>query len=193
MPLQCKFYTPNGGLVNKINYTVKWKFPTEKSLIKNSSTLIADSNGNYNIDPNAICQFIISDDYDYAAINNQIMCIVEFNGDTYYENTNFYFGKIGENGTNGTDVIAKIVPIVEETNSVINNEPLTLIIENGVAKWNTGAAVATPILRLELYRRNLKIDESEYRSVRWSMAGSIKARHMSVFTSVTNANAGVVD
>jgi hypothetical protein len=47
---------------------------------------------------------------------------------TYTKSTNFYFGKVGENGTNGTDIVAKIVPLAESTNTALLKEPLTLCI-----------------------------------------------------------------
>jgi hypothetical protein len=75
------------------------------------------------------CPINIVEDYNYDAVNNQILCIVDFEGMTYTETTTFYFGKIGENGTNGTDVVAKIVPLVESTNTALLKEPLTLCID----------------------------------------------------------------
>ena len=191
LPLSCKFYSPGGGLINKLSYTVKWQIPTENTLIVVDKSKLLEGG----IDPNGICNFTISDDYNYASVNNQITCIVEFNGDVYTETTDFFFGKIGENGTNGTDVVAKIVPIEEKTNSLLNDELLAIVVADGVAKWNTGAAINTPILELQLYRRNEYIDPSNYRMATWTIAGGTRPLHMSAYASSTGAHGeiGTVD
>lgn len=163
LPLHCKFYSPSGNLINSLNYTVKWKVPLENTLIIVDRTKV-DEEG---INPYAVCNFTISDDYNYSSLNNQILCIVEFNGDVYTETTDFYFGKIGENGTNGTDVVAKIVPIGEKTNSVLNNELLALnVYPDGTSRWNTGAAIDTAVLELQLFRRNTYLEPEEYKLVK---------------------------
>ena len=66
--------------------------------------------------------FSIKESYDYECQNNQIQCIIDYAGQQFVQSTNFYFGKIGDNGTNGTDIVAR----VNVNGGLINkNQPLT--------------------------------------------------------------------
>ena len=83
--------------------------------------------------------FDIAKIYDPNAYSNQITCHVSFGGKDYYKDTNFYFGKQGSNGTNGTDVIAKIEYIGNSANddlSILNKEPLTLYLQTKTISQN---------------------------------------------------------
>lgn len=190
--LSCKFYDPNGGIINPLKYNVSWQIPLENTLIYTDTNIleynpITEQN---DILKTSTCSFNIQNEYNYNATQNQIICFVEFNdGDglvTYRQPTNFFFGKIGDDGTNGTDVVAKIDVINnkysnnndEYNNNVLINELLTLKIEeqkntdgssvyNNI--WNNGLTTNAPILQLQLYRRNSIIDASEYRKVNWSV------------------------
>ena len=59
---------------------------------------------------------------------------------SYRQPTNFFFGKVGDDGTNGTDVVAKIDVVYnnhQDLNGVYNNntlldEPLTLKINQTI-------------------------------------------------------------
>jgi hypothetical protein len=73
--------------------------------------------------------FTINELYDPDAYANQITCHVHFNGKDYNKDTNFYFGKQGNNGTNGTDTIAKIEYNNEDTTNILHYQPLTLYIQ----------------------------------------------------------------
>jgi hypothetical protein len=68
--------------------------------------------------------FKIAESYNEDSLNNQINCRVLINNEIIQTTTDFYFGKVGSNGTNGTDMVAKIVPRSEA--KILDREPLTL-------------------------------------------------------------------
>jgi hypothetical protein len=68
--------------------------------------------------------FKIAESYNEDSLNNQINCRVLINNEIIQTTTDFYFGKVGGNGTNGTDMVAKIVPRSEA--KILDREPLTL-------------------------------------------------------------------
>lgn len=127
--LKCELYTPNGGIISENNYKVRWQWPLVNTMLVIDPNLAEENKSTGDLDTynRRICPVNISENYLFDSVNNQITCLVEYENATYKETTNFYFGKIGENGTNGTDVVAKISPIVETTNTVLQDELLTLI------------------------------------------------------------------
>lgn len=193
LPLSCKFYSPGGGLISEDKYKVRWQWPDTNTLLLIDSEIATENPDTKQKDLyiQSTCPINIVEDYNYDAVNNQILCIVDFEGMTYTETTNFYFGKIGENGTNGTDVVAKIVPLVESTNTALLKEPLTLCIDqtdiqNPTYQWNIGAGLTDPVLQLLLYKRNELIPATEYKLVKWSIAGTNASNRskMSVQSSI---------
>lgn len=179
LPLSCKFYSPGGGIISEDKYTVKWQWPINNTLLLIDDEIAIEnpSTNEKDLYIQSTCPINIVEDYSYNTLNNQILCIVDFENMTYTKSTNFYFGKVGENGTNGTDIVAKIVPLAESTNTALLKEPLTLCINEADPAdvryaWNTGAGLTDPILKLMLYKRNDLIDSSEYQLVKWSIAGN---------------------
>jgi hypothetical protein len=73
--------------------------------------------------------FSISDLYDPSAYANQITCHIYFGDTDYYKDTNFYFGKQGNNGTNGTDTVAKIDYAGSDDTNILHYQPLTLYVQ----------------------------------------------------------------
>ena len=202
--LQCEFYKPGGGIIANNKYKVSWQWPLDNTMLVIDPELASENpvTGVKDTYKKDTCPINILDNYVFNSVNNQITCLVEYDDVIYKETTNFYFGKIGENGTNGTDVVAKISPIVETTNTVLQNELLTLIhydyasnagvddeyvdpIED-VCKWNYGEDLDTDVLKLELYRRNELIPIEQYKNVRWSINSNTSKVHsrMSVKNSV---------
>lgn len=171
--LICHLFDPQGSEVNSNHYTVRWQYPLTNSLLIPPTEGLKENPGSGLLQWYAeqTAPVVIADVYDYNALDNQIKCIVVYDTITYVKDTEFYFGKIGDNGTNGTDVVAKIEPWVE--GSILDDQPLTLIIEDRVAKWNSGLVFneATTPLELRLYRRGQYIDSGEYKNVKWTMAG----------------------
>lgn len=115
-PLQVRFLTANGIEINPENYEVDWVFPEDESTL-----LIPRKSTKYG------CSFEIKKNYDPDCYNNQITCHIRFAGKHFYKDSKFYFGKEGDNGSNGTDIIVKIEYAKEDDyNNILNKEPLTL-------------------------------------------------------------------
>ena len=135
LPLQVKLFTPSGIEVSGSNYQVEWIFPIENTLISKKEDSYFMTNPATNLlqlIKGHEVNFNIAKIYDPNAYANQITCHVSFGGKDYYKDTNFYFGKQGNNGTNGTDVIAKIEYVGNSVNddlSILNKEPLTLYLQ----------------------------------------------------------------
>ena len=110
------------------------------------------------------------------------------------KDTNLLFTKVGENGTNGTDTVARILPVVN--NSILDQQPLTLYrynINNDIAanlflncdKSSTSGSInlATTNLKAHLYLKNGEIPATTTNSsgttvtnytVTWNAAGATK-------------------
>ena len=179
--LECHFYDPAGLEVNNQTYAVKWLVPLEDTMIvtpKEGMTLNPATN-KIEWCQSQICPIDIAADYDYQALNNQIKAIVTYQGEEYTQETTFLFTKIGENGTNGTDIVAKVYPI--EQDSLPDNELLALELVGGVAdRWNTGQQPNAKVLGFNLYQRNEQLSILDS-SISWTISGgaSTKSKYAS--------------
>lgn len=192
-PLQAKLFTPKGTEVSGTNYVAEWIIPIENTML--STTVELQRNSNTNLIQNytgSELAFSIAKIYDYNAYNNQITCHINFNGKDYYKDTNFYIGKIGNNGTNGTDVVAKIVYTGSDIANLLHYQPLTLYVqdiknEDGTIKhqgmWNVGAsglkdevAIVSEQdgLNLNVYQKGSLLGSSNFNMgyPRWNVAGN---------------------
>lgn len=195
-PLACHFYDPAGLEVSNETYTVSWRFPLENTLIVTPKNLTMNqANSKIELLPQQTCLFSIQDSYDYFALNNQLTCIVNYQGVEYTKDTDFFFAKIGDNGTNGTDVVAKISPKTAPKDTLFSIRTMTQLNADGsykteevdgrqvdVSYWefNNGNAKNVAPLKFELFNRNnlLDVDES---SVSWKMSGNAnKTNYMSI-------------
>ena len=129
LQLSCKLYDPAGGYIDRLSYTeIAWIVPIENTLIQVDNNLLQDnSNGLKNRIIGDICNFSIAEEYNYSFTNNQIICEIKYNEVTYRQSTDFFFGKVGDDGTNGTDVVVKISPIT--LSDILTEELLTLEID----------------------------------------------------------------
>ena len=166
--LICHFYDPAGLEVNNKTYTVKWVVPLENTLIVTPSEGMRVNPANSKIEWCDLEEFplAIKGDYDYSALNNQVRAIVTYDGVEYHHDSDLLFTKIGENGTNGTDIVAKISP----TATNLDNDLLALIIESGSVKgFNSGQKVTDKVLQFNLYQRNAKLELDS--TIYWKMSG----------------------
>lgn len=165
-PLECHFYDPAGLEVNPETYSVKWKVPTTSTLIVTPAEGMNTNPANDKLEwyTQATYPTAIADSYDYQALNNQVTCIVTYDGQDYMQDTNFLFVKVGDNGTNGTDMVGKVSAITEPKEG-----RLALVVrDNDVPRWNTGESAANAGLKFELYQRNELINlENTY----WTISG----------------------
>lgn len=159
-PLQAKLFTPKGVEVSGTNYQVEWILPidqtmisTTETLVRNPATNLIQSYKGYELN------FDIAKLYDPNAYSNQITCHISFGGQDYYKDTNFYFGKQGSNGTNGTDTIAKIEYNGEDDPlRTLHYQPLTLYVQKAVEEkeQNGETAVVTGKGMLNIGSKELK-------------------------------------
>ena len=187
-PLICHFFDPAGLEVNKETYDVKWVVPLANSMIVVPTKNMTMNNANNKIEwyTEEIFPLEIAKDYDYQALNNQLTAIVTYKDQEYKQDTNLLFTKIGENGTNGTDIVAKISPKLKTK----NNELLSIVVGKGNPCYNDIAA--TPLvsettfpLEFDLYQRNIKLALEE--KVKWSLAGAAKeSKFLSNPNSITS-------
>lgn len=190
LPLQVKVFSPSGAEIKNSNYLVEWIFPIENSMI--SATLPLEKNGNDFVYRGSICDFDIIKLYNPNYWNNQITCRVTYNNQSLHKDTNFLFTKIGENGTNGTDVTAKIYYTGEDGLNTLHYNPLTIYIQN--ANNKTKAMLNVPdgngkrrilsenlqligdkgILNVTLYQKGTEISSSNYAATypRWNLLGN---------------------
>ena len=172
-PLICHFFDPAGLEVNKETYDVKWVVPLENSMIVVPTKSMTMNNANNKIEwyVEEIFPLEIANDYDYQALNNQVTAIVSYKDQEYKQDTTLLFTKIGENGTNGTDIVAKISSRLK----TVNNELLAIVTGKGDAYYNDIAS--TPLtsqtnlpLQFDLYQRNTKLALDK--KPKWSIAGA---------------------
>lgn len=183
-PLTCHFFDPAGLEVNNQTYEIKWLVPLTDTLIVAPSEGMTLNPATEKIEwcvsqnyPTAI-----KGNYDYQALNNQIKAIVTYQGQEYTQFTNFLFTKVGENGTNGTDIVAKISPLRKE--ELPENELLALELLDGVPTgWNNGQSPNDKVFNFELFQRNEKLN-IDSTSISWSIAGGASTK--SKYATSTN-------
>lgn len=184
-PIIPHLLNPAGVEVANKNYRVQWTLPIEDTLIVPNATLqLNPSDGNkISLDTNLQCSFGIAQSYNEDNLNNQILCKVILNDEVIQAATDFYFGKVGSNGTNGTDVVAKIVSNVDKQiltsqpiilyrynngNNVISNTSISVANVNYLASSNSNH---TKVFKAKLYQKNKEIPEDKY-TIRWNIAGN---------------------
>lgn len=196
-PLQAKLFTPSGIEVEGTNYQVEWIFPIESTMIHTTETLrlnpVTDLVQSY---IGSEINFYIDDLYDPDAYANQITCHIHFGDVDYYKDTNFYFGKQGNNGTNGTDIVAKIIYGKDDPTNILHYQPLTLYVqkrdnsEDTFGFLNIGKRSSQPtinfvspnsedsILKLQVYQKGNLISGDNYKPTypRWNIAGNANER-----------------
>jgi hypothetical protein len=184
LPLQCRFFDKNGLEVNTSTYDVRWRVPLSDTMIvaptegmkTNPATLLDEW---YVATPYPLD---IAESYDYQATHNQVTCIVTYQGEEYSQDTSLSFSKIGDNGTNGTDVVAKISPTSSPQGGLLALEIVEGETEEGTiyakeVTTNKGSLESNP-LTFNLYRRSEALNPT---SVIWSVAPtSSKARNLTV-------------
>lgn len=187
LPIRAKLVGPNGLEIMGTNIRVDWIFPIEDTMIIPPENLLTinPETGLLNLLKNSNnCTFSIADIYNPNAINNQITCRIKFKNNNYYKDTNLFFRKIGENGTNGTDIAVRISPI--SSAAILDEQPLTLytftdnkvkkgLLNNNIysaisaAKSNVTLTGANGYLQTQVYQKGQEING--YDSA-WNIAGN---------------------
>lgn len=124
MPVSFTLYDKNG---QKINFNaiglnnVQWVVPNNNTMITVSSVhggAVEENNSTKTYSGYAELNFDINNKYDVKKDNNEIQLVVKYKDKVLSAKTNFLFTKEGEDGTNGTDFICKILPNTKD-NSIL--------------------------------------------------------------------------
>ena len=140
-PLDFALYTSQGEEINKELYKdceIQWILPSENTLI------------NANVTTDKELQYTIENQYSTEKNNNEVKLKVVFKGQTFWDKVNLNLIKEGENGTNGTQYVCKILP---NTSKNI----IAPIIDNGVLNYT--AAAAGKWFKVQLWKSGNKIFE----------------------------------
>ena len=113
----------SAAAANLTPFKIKWWWPAENTLINTEFRGILDTyNGlpyyylNVVNDTQLKFPYSIENKFDYLKTVNTIYLEITYNGVTTTASSNLLFIKEGENGTNGTRFITKVVPQVSSTN-----------------------------------------------------------------------------
>lgn len=194
MPLTCHFYDPAGLEVNNNTYSVKWKVPLTDTMIvaPKEGMTINNASGLIEWCTSQIYPMAIAKNYNYQALTNQVTAIVEYQGQEYTKDTAFLFTKVGENGTNGTDLVGKISPTSKS--NVLDSQVLTLQLQDNSPMsgsnypWNTKQNMGSQVLDFNLYQRNEKL-AVDVSNVYWSVScgnSNSKSKYLSVDSGIVS-------
>ena len=187
LPLKTHLFAPNNIEVQNSSFRTKWYFPTEESLIVYNSeeAEIDPETNNKNMFRGSEIGFNIEKMYNYNFTNNQIRCQIDFNNQTLYADTSFVFTKVGNNGTNGTDMVAKIVS--REWRNILSIQPFTLYVDKKNNKVFSNLNVPADGSYLDILSNTLnltgednflipklyqKSQEVDIQRIRWNIAGN---------------------
>lgn len=150
LPLYCHFYDPAGLEVDASTYSLKWKVPTELTMLVVPTELTVNpSNNIYEWFMSPTYPTAIADEFDYQALNNQVTAIVTYNGQEFQKDSDLTFLKVGDNGTNGTDVVCKIVP--KNFNPTYDDEMFSVFEKNVL----NPELIGTYTLDMEVYKSGI--------------------------------------
>lgn len=179
LPLKMHLFAPNNIEVQDSNFRTKWYLPIQESLIEYSNVEIDPATGFANLIKANELSFDIKKLYDYNALDNQIKCQIEFNDQIINIETSFNFTKVGNNGTNGTDVVAKIDVKEDKWKNILFSQPFTLYVdkvENKVISNIDTIAndefVLTDYLESKIYQKSQEITDTDRIQTRWNIAGN---------------------
>ena len=190
LPLTCHFFDPQGLEVPASEYVIQWSVPTSDSFFLPDGLNLSDKNPaddtGEKVSDSQVLSFKIQKRWRYAYTNRQITAIVTYQGEEFRKDTEFLFAKIGDNGTNGTDYVVKIVPKddkfyplpVKEDKKYYEKDYLpAFYLHAGDTKpsekenkFTYDTAFYSPTLTATLYQRGAEVKEHDKFS--WSIAKS---------------------
>lgn len=137
-PLRAKILGPTGLEFSGENVNIEWIFNLDDTMIVPPEKLVLNpATQQEQLLKGDTCIFDIAKLYNPNAQNNQITCHANFNNIDVYTDTKFYFGKVGSNGTNGTDMVSKISYDGNDNYFVLNSQPLTLYVQKNAPIANS--------------------------------------------------------
>lgn len=206
LPLSFTLYNKAGNEVAFSDITAEnilWKIPTEDTMLESS-----DINGAPSTDEgyeiytgNESIIFEIRNTYSGQKRNNDIILQVKYDEHIITAKTNLVFIKQGEVGTNGTDIICKLIP-----NDIDNKAILPTVIYNKATGAHTlnydRPTNDNKWLKVQLWENGIKIFEGTQNgfriddntipvSVEWSILKNVYSRTISDYSNLTiNATTG---
>ncbi len=171
-PLECHFYDPTGFEVNEDTYELKWKVPLSDSMIATPAQNMVKNPATEKVEwyQGRVFPLGIQQSYNYFALNNQVTAIVTYDGREYTQDSKLYFTKIGDNGTNGTDIVCKIEPKESPANGALALE----FRPDKDKTWNTDKKIGTEVFSAKVYNRGSLLTDEKI-TKKWSMAGGNKS------------------
>lgn len=191
LPLTCHFFDPQGLEVPASEYVIQWSIPTSDSFFITDGLDLpyknpADDTGEQ-VSNSQVLSFKIQKRWRYAYTNRQITAIVTYQGEEFRKDTEFLFAKIGDNGTNGTDYVVKIVPKDDKFYPLPNSKGDEKYYENSYLPafylyagttptgeeenvFTNDTAFYSPTLIAKLYQRGVEV--KNYKEFNWSIAKS---------------------
>lgn len=191
-PLIAHFFDKSNREIIPERYDIKWRMPIVNSLIEMPSELVQDpTTEKLNLWPTDICNFAIKKHFDYTAYNNQIEAVVTYGGKQYTQSTNFSFLKIGDNGTNGTDTVARlrIKNDIKQINPLLDDYRLAIdITDEDNAVWNIVNSSGNPIkinntgvFQVDIFQREEQVTGEDIMGTTFGLAGgNKKSRYLTV-------------
>ena len=193
-PLSFTIFNPEGVEVDSnaidLQY-VKWKVPTENTMLSMLETSYENyiiENGKNIYNGYAILNYHIAGRYNLDKYNNDIELEVKYKDILLMAKTNFTFTKEGEPGTNGTAIVCKIVPNindgVEEPIPVLTGGQLNYIVKDGSDRrqW----------FKVQLWENGIKLTDAEMsqriKKITWSILAN-NYKNAKDTSSITVANA----
>lgn len=181
LPLKVHLFAPNNIEVQNSSFRTRWYFPTEETLIiYDRSNAEVDPETQYtNMFRGSEVIFNIEKMYNYNFTNNQIRCQIDFNDRTLYAETDFIFTKVGNNGTNGTDIVAKIDVKEDKWKNILFSQPFTLYVDkaknevfSNIDTTVNNEFVLTDYLESKIYQKSQEITDTDRIQTRWNIAGN---------------------
>ena len=198
-PLRAKILGPTGLEFSGENANIEWIFNLDDTMIVPTEKLVLNpATQQEQLLKGDTCIFDITKLYNPSAQNNQITCHANFNNIDVYTDTKFYFGKVGSNGTNGTDMVSKISYDGNDNYFVLNSQPLTLYVQKGTPTEEEGETksqamfnvpdsngdvnilkdtqdiIAKNMLNVHLYQKDEEIQSTNFALgyPKWNIAGN---------------------
>lgn len=189
--LELELYNAEAGLISNDvlkNFDIEWHIPNKNTLL--SAGQSSSSADEIIITGETEIEYSIASVYNYFYVNNQITVNVIYQGQKLTATTDFLFLKEGENGTNGTDFVCRIVPNILD----LTKAPSNVILTND--ELNYTPIQANKWLRAQLYQDGeLVFDGTESQddySLTWSILKNQYEKNVYDYTNIAvDAKTGV--
>lgn len=176
-----EIYDNKGNKVDKeiIKYfPIKWKIPIENSfLISNMEYVQGVAEEGYLVFKDVLSfNYNIINNYDINAVNNNIILEVDYYGNPLKAETSFFFLKEGDSGTNGTDMVCRIIP--NTLDSFSSYPQLTIFEDSAEMNYNIDGNGFDAIenknwFRVQLWKSDTNvfdgIESKDNYNVKWSI------------------------